>query len=53
MFKVALWDQWLVIMAGPKMTDDLRRRPDDEVNFIEGSDEVRCRFIARISLISI
>ena len=39
-FKIALWDQWLVVVSGPKMADELRRRPDHEVSFIEGAEEV-------------
>lgn len=32
-------DQWMVIVSGSKMVDDLRKRPDDEVSFIEGAEE--------------
>ncbi|KAI0673763.1 cytochrome P450 [Trametes maxima] len=35
-FKVPLLDQWVVIVSGPKMVDELRRRPDDELSFMEG-----------------
>ena len=31
---------WLVVVSGSKMVDDIRRRPDEEVNFIDGSEEV-------------
>ena len=40
-FKVALPDMWLVVVSGSEMIDDLRRRPDDEVSFLEGAEEVR------------
>ncbi|TBU62546.1 cytochrome P450 [Dichomitus squalens] len=39
-FKVALIDQWLVIVSGPKMVDELRRRPDNELSFDEGVEDV-------------
>ncbi|KAI0713161.1 hypothetical protein C8T65DRAFT_161841 [Cerioporus squamosus] len=38
-FKVALVGQWMVIVNGPKMVDDLRKRPDDELSFLEGAEE--------------
>ena len=38
-FKVAMLDQWMVIVSGSKMIEDLRKRPDDEVSFIEGAEE--------------
>lgn len=31
---------WLVVVSGTKMVDDLRRRPDEEVSFMDGSEEV-------------
>ncbi|KAI0800573.1 cytochrome P450 [Fomes fomentarius] len=39
-FKVALLDQWMVIVSGSKMVDELRKRPDDELSFIEGVEEL-------------
>ncbi len=39
-FKVAFLDKWLVVVSGPEMLDELRRRPDDEVSFLEGAEEV-------------
>ena len=39
-FKIALYDRWLVIVNGREMADELRRRPDDEVSFADGSEEV-------------
>ncbi|KAI0713160.1 cytochrome P450 [Cerioporus squamosus] len=38
-FKVALPDQWLVVLSGPKMIDELRRRPDEELSFIDGIED--------------
>ena len=40
-FKIALLDQWTVVVSGPKMVDELRKRPDEELSFIEGTEEVR------------
>ncbi|TFK91861.1 cytochrome P450 [Polyporus arcularius HHB13444] len=39
-FKVALFDQWLVVVSGPKLVDDLRKRPDDEASFTESVEEI-------------
>ena len=39
-FKIALFGQWIVVVSGPKIVDDLRKRSDDEVSFIEGVEEV-------------
>lgn len=39
-FKVALFGQWMVVVSGPKMVDELRKRPDEEMSFIEGVEEV-------------
>ena len=41
MFKVALFDQWMVVVNGRKLVDDLRKRPDDELSFNEAIEEVR------------
>ncbi|TFK88883.1 cytochrome P450 [Polyporus arcularius HHB13444] len=38
-FKVALIGQWMVVVSGPKMVDELRKRPDEEMSFIEGVEE--------------
>ena len=40
-FKIALFDQWLVVVCGTSMVDELMRRPDHEVSFLEGIEEVR------------
>lgn len=34
-------DKWLVVVSGPKMIDELRRRPDEELSFIASVDDVR------------
>ncbi|KAI0765883.1 cytochrome P450 [Trametes elegans] len=38
-FKVALLDQWLVVVAGPEMVADVRTRPDSELSHTEGASE--------------
>ncbi|KAI1789139.1 cytochrome P450 [Ganoderma leucocontextum] len=32
-FKIPLLDRWMVIVSGPKMVEDIRRRPEDELSF--------------------
>ncbi len=39
-FKVAMLDGWLVIFTGPKLIDELRRSPDEELSADEGVAEV-------------
>ena len=31
-------DQWMVIVSGAKMIEDLRKRSDDEVSFLEATE---------------
>ena len=40
-FKIALFDKWLVVISGRKLIEDLRKRPDDEVSFTEAIEDVR------------
>ncbi|KAI0758034.1 cytochrome P450 [Fomes fomentarius] len=40
LFKVSMLDGWLVIFTGPKLIDELRRSPDDELSSVEGTAEV-------------
>nr|BEI74071.1 cytochrome P450 monooxygenase [Trametes versicolor] len=35
-FKIAMLDRWIVIANGPKLVDEVRRRPDEELNFMDG-----------------
>ncbi|KAI9060502.1 cytochrome P450 [Trametes sanguinea] len=39
-FKVAMMDQWLVVVSGPELVDELRKRPDNELSFHEGIGEI-------------
>ncbi|KAH9895713.1 cytochrome P450 [Cubamyces lactineus] len=38
-FKVAMLDQWLVVICGPKLVEDVRKRPDQELSFHEAAAE--------------
>ncbi|KAI0654469.1 cytochrome P450 [Cubamyces menziesii] len=38
-FKIAMLDQWLVVVTGPSMIEELRKRPDTELSFNEGIGE--------------
>ncbi|KAI0654307.1 cytochrome P450 [Cubamyces menziesii] len=38
-FKVAMLDQWLVVICGPKLVEDVRKRPDEELSFHEAAAE--------------
>ena len=40
-FKVPLPEQWILIVSGPKMVEELRKRPDDELSFSAGVEDVR------------
>ena len=33
-------DGWLLIVTGPKLIDELRRSPDDELSSTEGTTQV-------------
>ncbi|KAI0668027.1 cytochrome P450 [Trametes maxima] len=39
-FKVPLQDKWTVVVSGPKLVDDLRRRPDEELSFTAAVAEI-------------
>ncbi|KAH9942848.1 cytochrome P450 [Amylocystis lapponica] len=38
-FKVAMPDRWMVVVNGPKLIDELRKLPDNQVSLTEASDE--------------
>ena len=40
LFKVAMLDGWLVVFTGPKLIDELRRSPEEELSANEGTAEV-------------
>ena len=44
-FKVALIDQWMVILNGPKLLNELGYLPDDELSFTEAIEDVRLRAV--------
>ena len=37
-------DQWMVVVSGHKLVEEMRRRPDDELSFTEAIESV-CRII--------
>ncbi|TBU42680.1 cytochrome P450 [Dichomitus squalens] len=39
-FKISMLDGWLLVFTGPKLIDELRRSPDDELSSMEGSTQV-------------
>lgn len=39
-FKVALFDRWLLVLTGKKYVEELRKFPDDQVSFLHGTAEV-------------
>ncbi|KAI0368877.1 cytochrome P450 [Pilatotrama ljubarskyi] len=39
-FKVPMLDNWMVVVSGPKLVDELRRRPDDELSFVEAIADI-------------
>jgi len=43
-FKVALLEQWLVVVSGPEMNDELRKVPDSHVSFTMAAEEVCLSF---------
>jgi len=52
-FKVAMADQWLVIVAGPKQLEELKKFGDDEVSLYGGIDElIAARHILGASVVA-
>ncbi len=39
-FKISMLDGWLVVFTGPKLIDELRRSPDEELSAVEGTTQV-------------
>ena len=44
-FKVALMDQWLVLVSGSKLVDEVIKHAEEQLSFIEGVEDVRFRWI--------
>ncbi|KAH9923124.1 cytochrome P450 [Epithele typhae] len=38
-FKIAAYDRWIVVVNGTSLIEDLRKRPDDEVSFLDSVEE--------------
>ncbi|KAI0828878.1 cytochrome P450 [Trametes gibbosa] len=39
-FKVPMLEEWILVVSGPKMVDELRRSPEDELSFTEYSADL-------------
>ncbi|KAI0080654.1 cytochrome P450 [Panus rudis PR-1116 ss-1] len=39
-FKVAMLDKWVIVVTGPKLVDELRKFPDNQVSFNEASRDL-------------
>ncbi|KAI0073032.1 cytochrome P450 [Panus rudis PR-1116 ss-1] len=39
-FKIATYERWLVVVNGPRMVDELRKLPDDQVSFFDASEDI-------------
>ncbi|KAI0076796.1 cytochrome P450 [Panus rudis PR-1116 ss-1] len=39
-FKIATFERWLVVVNGPRMVEELRKFPDDQVSFIDASEDM-------------
>jgi len=42
-FKVPNLNRWLVIVSGPKLVEELRKAPQDQLSFTEAVNEVSCK----------
>lgn len=40
MFKIALFDRWLLIVAGPNWVDEIQKYPEEKLSTFEGGTEV-------------
>lgn len=40
-FRVPLLDQWVVVVSGAKMNEELRRIPDDKMSFLAAAQDVK------------
>ena len=52
-FKVAMLDQWLVIVSGADMNEELRKVPDSHADFLGAADEVHAWFCCMPRLVLI
>lgn len=48
-FKVALFDRWLLVLTGKKYIEELRKFSDDQVSFLHGTAEVAgCSYMSPV-----
>ena len=40
MFKIPTPERWIVVVTGPKLIDELRKFPDEQVSFLDAAGEV-------------
>ena len=40
-FKISMLDQWFVVVSGRDMVEDIRKRPEEELEVPRGAQEVR------------
>ena len=45
-FRVALLENWIVVVSGRRMVEELRKRPDDELSHLLSVQEVRAVHVA-------
>jgi hypothetical protein len=41
MFRVPLIDRWVVVLTGPRLIEELRKVPEDELSFDHAMRDVR------------
>ena len=41
-------DNWLVLMSGSKVVDEIRRYPEEQLSFADGVEYVRFRYVLRL-----
>lgn len=48
-FKVALFDRWLLVLTGKRHIEELQKFPDDQVSFLYGTAEVNVKKLIPVS----
>lgn len=52
-FKVALFDRWLLVLTGKRHIEELQKFPDDQVSFLYGTAEVNVKSSSQPLLITL
>lgn len=50
-FRVPMLDRWVVVFSGAAMNEQLRKYPDDQMNFMDAADEVLPSSVSRKMLL--